>query len=355
MPSKFKPSWLIIITGAVFGALVALLMKWGNPPNMGICAVCFLRDVAGALKLHAVAPLSYIRPEVIAFILGATVVALFSREFRSTGGSSPILRFIIGAFVAIGALVFLGCPIRLFGRIAGGDWTALHGLLGIVAGIFVGVLFLKAGFNLGRAQPLPWPSGWILPALAVALLVLLFTRPGSVVFGPAKHAPVLLALASGLVISGLAQRSRFCTVGGIRDMFLIRDSHLLQGLIAFLVLAFVLNLILGQFHSGAAPLAHRLFLWNFLGMFLAGLGLVMLGGCPFRQMVMAGYGNTDAATTVLGMFFGAGMAHNFNFAASPAGVPVPARVAVLVGIAFLLILGWTSRSPGAETTHDQRS
>ncbi|MEO0225423.1 MAG: YedE family putative selenium transporter [candidate division WOR-3 bacterium] len=344
MSNRFKPAWWVIATGVIFGAFVAVLMKLGNPPNMGICAICFLRDTAGALKLHTIDKVSYIRPEIIGFILGSTIVALMTKELKITGGSSPILRFVIGAFVTIGALVFLGCPIRMLGRIAGGDWTALGGLLGLVIGIFVGVQFLKAGFNLGRMQPLPGVSGWVMPIIAIGLLILLLTKPGHIVLGPTKHAPLVISLIAGLIVSGLAQRSRFCTIGGIRDLILIGDSHLFQGLVALLVMAFIFNLILGQFHPGASPIAHPYFIWNFGGMFLAGLGLVLLGGCPFRQMVMSGYGNTDAGISVLGMLFGAGIAHNFNLVASPQGIPNNGKVAVLLGIIILLVIGFLSRA-----------
>jgi len=321
-------------------------MKLGNPPNMGVCAICFMRDIAGAVKLHSIDKVSYIRPEIIGFILGSTIIALFTKEFRARGGSSPILRLIIGAFVAIGALVFLGCPIRMLSRIAGGDWTALEGLLGLTVGIFVGVQFLKAGFNLGRMQPLPASAGWVMPIIAIGLLVLLLTKPGYIVFGPIKHAPLLISLIAGFIISGLAQRSRFCTIGGIRDLILIGDSYLFQGLVALLVVAFVFNLILGQFHPGTSPIAHPYFLWNFGGMFLAGLGLVLLGGCPFRQMVMLGYGNTDAGITVLGILLGTALSHNFNLVASAAGVPANGKVAVILGIAILFVIGFFCRETG---------
>jgi len=339
-----KPNWRVIITGAVFGAFLALLMKLGNPPNMGVCAICFLRDTAGALKLHTIDKLSYIRPEIIGFILGSTVIALITKEFKATGGSSSILRFIIGAFVTIGALVFLGCPIRMLGRIAGGDWTALEGLLGLVVGIFVGIQFLKVGFNLGRAQSLPNATGWVMPFVAIGLLILLLTKPGFIIFGPIKYAPLIISLIAGLIVSGLAQRSRFCTIGGIRDLILIGDTYLFQGLVALLVVACIFNLILGQFHPGSSPIAHPYFLWNFGGMFLAGLGLVMLGGCPFRQMVMSGYGNTDAGITVLGMLFGAGLAHNFNLVASPQSVPDNGKMAILLGIIVLILVGVFSKT-----------
>lgn len=51
-------------------------------------------------------------------------------------GSAPALRFVLGAFVMIGALAFLGCPLRMVLRLAGGDANALVGLVGFGAGIF---------------------------------------------------------------------------------------------------------------------------------------------------------------------------------------------------------------------------
>ena len=35
----------------------------------------------------------------------------------------------------IGALMFLGCPLRMVIRIGGGDWNALVGLVGFISGI----------------------------------------------------------------------------------------------------------------------------------------------------------------------------------------------------------------------------
>jgi YedE family putative selenium metabolism protein len=59
----------IILAGIVFGVLGALAVNWGNPPNMGICVACFLRDIAGALNLHQAAVVQYLRPEIMGFKL----------------------------------------------------------------------------------------------------------------------------------------------------------------------------------------------------------------------------------------------------------------------------------------------
>ena len=75
------------------------------------------------------------------------------------------------------------------------------------------------------------------------------------------------------------------------------------------------------FNPGFAgqPIAHTDGLWNALGMYLAGFGCILLGGCPLRQLILAGEGNTDSAVTVLGLMAGAAFAHNFGLASSGEG------------------------------------
>ena len=139
----------IILIGAVIGILAPLLQKRGNPPNMGICVACFERDIAGAIGLHREAVVQYIRPEIIGFIIGSMAAALIFKDFKARTGSAPFVRFILGIFAMIGALVFLGCPWRSLLRLAGGDMNAVLGIIGLTAGIAIGDQFLKYGYNLG--------------------------------------------------------------------------------------------------------------------------------------------------------------------------------------------------------------
>lgn len=361
----FSSRWGMIATGGLIGLLAALLQKAGNPPNMGICVACFERDIAGALGLHRVATVQYLRPEIIAFVLGSLVAALIFREFRSRGGSAPLARFFLGVFAMIGALVFLGCPWRTLLRLGGGDLNALTGLAGLVVGIAVGVWFLKQGYSLGRSNNQPAIIGWLMPIFMLGLLLLIIFQPKFSAEGPvfvslegpgSKHAAVWISLVIGLVIGIIAQRSRFCTMGAVRDVILMRDTHLLSGVIALLVVVFVANLALGQFKLGfeGQPIAHTNHLWNFSGMVLAGLAFALAGGCPGRQLFLSGEGDSDAGVFVLGMLVGAGFAHNFALAASPdkfvdgvtqaVGGPGPfGQAAVAVGLVFCIVLGFTMR------------
>ncbi len=353
----FGTRWGIISVGALIGILAPLLQKLGNPPNMGVCVACFERDIAGALGLHRADLVQYMRPEIIGFVLGSLVAAYAFKEFRARAGSAPIVRFVLGAFAMIGALVFLGCPWRAVLRLAGGDGNAIFGLLGLIGGIWVGTLFLKSGYNLGRSQNTHTSVGWVLPLIMLGFLILMFVFPqvegkdkSGVLFyslkGPGSmHAPLLVSLVIGLLIGFLAQRSRFCTMGAIRDFVLFRQTHLLSGFIALAVVAFITNLILGQFNPGFAkqPVAHSMTLWNFGGMVLAGLAFALAGGCPGRQLFLAGEGDGDAAVFVLGMIVGAGFAHNFGLASSPAGVGPYGIPAVIIGLLTCLFIGFTMR------------
>ncbi len=353
----FATRWGIIAVGAIIGVLAPLLQKLGNPGNMGICVACFERDIAGAVGLHRAAVVQYMRPEIIGFVFGSLIAAFSFREFHPRGGSSPFTRFVLGMVAMIGALVFLGCPWRAMLRLAGGDMNAVPGLIGLIGGIWIGTLFFKNGYTLGRSQKTYASAGWLLPLMMLGFLALMLVFPqitgqakNDILFyslkGPgAMHAPLMISLAAGLAIGFLAQRSRFCTMGAFRDVILFRQTHLLSGVLTLIGIAFLTNLVFNQFHPGFAgqPVAHTSHVWNFAGMLVAGLAFALAGGCPGRQLFMAGEGDGDAAIFVMGMIVGAAFAHNFGLASSPKGLGPHGMAAVFIGLAICLLIGFTMR------------
>jgi hypothetical protein len=357
MKNIFAARWGIIVVGACIGILAPLLQKFGNPGNMGICVACFERDIAGALGLHRAAVVQYLRPEIIGFVLGSLLAAYLFKEFRSRGGSAPLVRFVLGVFAMIGALVFLGCPWRTLLRLAGGDGNAILGLLGLIFGVWIGTLFFRGGYNLGRSQATLTPVGWILPLIMAGFLALRIIFPpiqgqetsGVLLYslkGPGSmHAALAISLFVGVIVGFLAQRSRFCTMGAFRDLLLFRQTHLFSGVVALLGAAFITNMILGQFHPGfqKQPVAHTMGLWNFTGMALAGLAFALAGGCPGRQLFLAGEGDGDAAIFVLGMIVGAALSHNFGLASSPQGVGPHGIAGLIIGVLVCLYIGFTMR------------
>ena len=211
----------------------------------------------------------------------------------------------------------------------------------------------ERGYSLKRTYPQTKLDGFLFPAIQVIVFILLVAAPAFIFFteaggGPgAKHAPILVSLAAGLIVGALAQRTRLCMVGGIRDVVLFREPKLIMGFGAILISALVCNLILNGvtdaafFHLGFAdqPVAHTDGLWNCLGMLLVGFGCVLLGGCPLRQLVLSGEGNSDSAVTVLGLVVGAAFAHNFGLASSAAGPTGAGKLAVVIGLAAVALIG----------------
>ncbi len=164
----------------------------------------------------------------------------------------------------------------------------------------------------------------------------------------------LVTFAVGLAAGFLAQRSRLCFIGGLRDFLLIRDTDLLKGALAFFLaawLTFPLAALAGlpvwapaepagvpAAASGAIPAtpgespapsgdnpvnsATRQGCFGrtsgdpgvlTLLMVLAGIGLgvatTLSNGCPLRQHVLAVQGGGDSRWWLGGFYAGAVVYH----------------------------------------------
>lgn len=358
-PNMKKEKTILAVTGAIIGFLAVLLVKFGNPGNMGMCIACFLRDTAGGLKLHTASVVQYVRPEIIGIVLGAAVMAAAKKEFAARTGSNPVIRFMLGFFVMVGALMFLGCPLRMMLRLGGGDLNAVFGLAGFICGILIGIAALKKGFSLNRSYKVQTGEAAVFPAIQIVFLVLLVAFPSLLAFsteGPGSlHAPLALSLTAGLVVGLMAQRTRFCTVAGIRDSIMFKDFTLLIGFVSCIITAAIFNGIFGFFHLGFAnqPIAHTDGLWNFLGMTLVGFASVLLGGCPLRQLILSGEGNIDSVITVIGMFIGAAFCHNFGLASSGEGPTRNGQIAVILGLIVTFIIALVNIRANAKKRKEQ--
>ena len=315
----------LALAGVVCGLVAAALAYFGNPANMAICIACFVRDTAGALGMHQADTVQYARPEIIGIVLGAFAISVATREYRSTAGSSPMIRFILGMVIMIGSLVFLGCPLRMVIRMSAGDLNAWVALIGFI--------------------------------LCTTLLKSSEAGPGSM------HAPIIISLIGGLIFGAFAQKSRMCFAGSIRDVVLMKNFDLLTVIAGLFVVMLIYNIATGNFKPGfdtPGIIAHSEHLWNILGMYAVGFAAVLAGGCPLRQLVLAGQGSSDSAVTVLGLFFGAALCHNLGLASSGtalnaetgevvAGAATPAgKVAVIICIIVCFVIAFTNKRESAK-------
>ena len=157
-----------------------------------------------------------------------------------------------------------------------------------------------------------------------------------------------MSLIAAVAVGYLTQRTRFCMIAGIRDFILFRETKMLWGFVAVVATAAACNVVLTSVTGGAffkvgfaaQPIAHTDALWNVLGLFLAGFACVLLGGCPMRQLVLSGEGNSDSAVTLLGFIVGAAFAHNFGLASSGNGPTANGQITVVIGIVVVAAIAY---------------
>jgi YedE family putative selenium metabolism protein len=333
---------IIWLACAGVGALAAALVWLGNPGNMGICGACFLRDLAGALGLFTGEGPRIVRPELLGLVFGAFLWRLGQRKLEGRAGAFSAARFFLGVWMGIGALVFLGCPFRMLQRIGGGDLNAVVGLAGFIVGVGIGRLFELRGYTSGKTGPVLTPAGS--PALILAILVLVLFLGGWMPFGPGPdnaggppHAPWNWSLALGLIAGVVLSWTGFCAVSAARQVFTGPRRMLVAA--ALLVAGYAaMAMATGKWNLGfeSQPISHSDHLWNMLAMTLVGLTGVLAGGCPVRQVVLAGEGNGEGLITAMGILSGAALAHSFKMVSTPAGTTDAGRVAVLLGLVICL-------------------
>jgi uncharacterized membrane protein YedE/YeeE len=137
--------------------------------------------------------------------------------------------------------------------------------------------------------------------------------------------PILAAIATlvvGLLIGYMGQRSTFCTISGIRDLILRRNTYRFRGLIGLIVggaVSFVIfKYVLGNVSVFGSKISSNIpnyplgmdivslgvLIATILGGFGLGYWSVMAEGCPFRQHVMAGEGKIGSMYYLLGFYAG---------------------------------------------------
>jgi hypothetical protein len=123
------------------------------------------------------------------------------------------------------------------------------------------------------------------------------------------------SLLLGLVVGYLGQRSRMCSIGGLRDFVLVRDTGLLKGAAAMFVAAWIafgaIRVISGSsdgfglFAAGTSPTHWSAGIAILLGGLLLGFVATLSGACPLRQHILAGQGRVGAWFFLAGFYIAA--------------------------------------------------
>jgi len=308
---------------------------------MGICGACFLRDTSGALGLFGAGPRIF-RPEVVGVIFGALVWGVARGRWTARSGSYAVTRFVMGVWMAIGALVFLGCPFRLLQRMGGGDLNAIVGLGGLLAGVGVAVQLERRGYNVGKTAAVPASVRLVGPAMLLIVFGLWcagkLVGPGLGEGGSPPHAAWWLSLLVALGAGAILSATGFCAISACRQVWGGPRRNMLLAATILVAAYAATSAVGGTFKAGfdGQPAAHSDHLWNALAMVLVGMAGAFAGGCPVRQMVMSGEGNGDAFVSVAGMMVGGAVAHNLGLASTGAGTSEAGQLSVLLGIVMVL-------------------
>lgn len=132
----------------------------------------------------------------------------------------------------------------------------------------------------------------------------------------------LTTLVVGLIIGYSAQKAGFCSIGGWRDYILLRDTHLIKGIVGFIiggVIGYSLLTLTGaiyfpnqfpwSYYNGLKAISGSLVKTNdltttWIAAIIGGIGVgffsVLSGGCPLRNAVMASEGNKSSIWYLIG-------------------------------------------------------
>ena len=129
--------------------------------------------------------------------------------------------------------------------------------------------------------------------------------------GSSEMIATIATLGLGILIGYLGQRSRFCIVSGVRDLYLVKNWHKIKGLFGLLTGA-TLSFTLFKLIGGSIPNFPMPIKLESTGYMVAsivgGLGIgffsILAEGCPFRQHVMAAEGRQSALFYLLGFYIG---------------------------------------------------
>jgi len=118
-------------------------------------------------------------------------------------------------------------------------------------------------------------------------------------------------LLGGILVGYLAQRSGMCLVSGVRDFYMVRDTHLIKAIPGLFAGAlgsyFIYSRIAG--FTPNFPLFWDISSWItciliIIGAFGLGFFTVFADGCPNKQFVRASEGRKDALAYLAGFFVG---------------------------------------------------
>ncbi|OEH85403.1 hypothetical protein BHU72_04755 [Desulfuribacillus stibiiarsenatis] len=159
-----------------------------------------------------------------------------------------------------------------------------------------------------------------------------------------------IAWSLGLCFGFVFQRSRFCTVGAIRDVFLLGNYNLAKGVLIYLSLSTTFFTILYTI-SLFSPLKivaklEPIGLMTLIGAFIFGIGMVIAGGCASGILIRMGEGLIMQWWGFLGLIVGSFLGvwlydwhHPLNYGISYVFLPEYLGLPIAMVLQMTVLLG----------------
>jgi hypothetical protein len=139
-------------------------------------------------------------------------------------------------------------------------------------------------------------------------LVIFVPKPGSL--------EIIMGALFGFLLGYLAQRSRLCVTGAIRDFILFQVTRNLKYLFLILgTITFFYTIFLSQGIGGVKATPFPAGWFQIVGGFLFGIGMAIAGGCVVSTFYRIGEGSLNYLLTAICMFVGIAIgAESFKYA-----------------------------------------
>ncbi len=121
----------------------------------------------------------------------------------------------------------------------------------------------------------------------------------------------IATLILGIVIGYMGQRTKFCTISGMRDYFMLKDTFRFKGILGLIAggtVGYTLFHFIGgdisNFPIGFDITSTGILIAGIVGSVGMGFFSVFAEGCPFRQHVMAAEGKVSGMLYLAGFYLG---------------------------------------------------
>ena len=249
-------------------------------------------------------------------LVGAFAGALMSKEFaiRVAPKGELLKGFIGGALMGIGAIIGMGCTIGNFYS----GWPALSGgafifTLGLFIGVFIAVKYILweldkyPGISSGKSCTfLASPdkgSSWQ-PLTGIIIIIISVAVFFNIYNSEIETEKVLLGFSLiGLTIGVVLQRSRFCIVRSLREVFMTGNASPSIGIMAGILvglIGFTTIKIMGV-QSETSMVASNFYMPSIVGGIIFGFGMTIAGGCTVGSTWRAGEGHVKLMLSLVGL------------------------------------------------------